>query len=370
MTGYPDELERVRAEVPECSAQDTERALADPDAVVIDVREGDEWQLGHLPGAHHVSRGFLEMRIGKVARAEQAVILYCRSGIRSLFAADTLRRLGYPNVRSMAGGFEGWRQAGLQFEVPDVLAATDRERYSRHTLIPEIGDAGQARLGRARVAVVGAGGLGSPALYYLAAAGVGRLDVFDDDTIDRSNLQRQILHTDDRVGTPKVVSARRTLEALNPSIHIETHALRVSAENAREVLADSDVIVDGCDNFRTRYAVNDACVALRVPNVHGSVHRFEGQVSVFWPGKGPCYRCLHPEPPPSDLAPNCAEAGVLGVLPGTIGLLEATECLKILLGIGEPLVGRLLTYDALSASFREFRIPRNPQCPACGGGAS
>jgi molybdopterin/thiamine biosynthesis adenylyltransferase len=250
--------------------------------------------------------------------------------------------------------------------MPQTLSTADRTRYSRHLLIPEVGEAGQARLSTARVLVVGAGGLGCPSALYLAAAGVGHITIVDHDRVDRSNLQRQVLHTDDRIGMPKVESARRSLEALNPSVEVNALEVKIDDGNADELLAEYDVVVDGCDNFKTRYTVNDACVRLGKINIHGSIHRFEGQVSVFWPGRGPCYRCLHPQAPPADLSPNCAEAGVLGVLPGVIGMLEATETLKILLDLGEPLVGRLLTYDALAARFTEFRLSRDSDCPACG----
>jgi molybdopterin/thiamine biosynthesis adenylyltransferase len=296
----------------------------------------------------------------------------CGSGARSLFAAEDLVRLGYRSVSSMAGGFTRWKNEGLPVELPFVLDPAARERYSRHLLMPEVGEAGQEKLLRSKVILVGAGGLGSPAAYYLAAAGVGKLGLVDHDVVDRSNLQRQILHTDSRVGTSKVASARQTLEALNPTIEVVGHETHLRSDNVEAMFAGYDVVVDGSDNFPTRYLVNDACVKLRIPNVHGAVYRFEGQVSVFWPARpqrpGPCYRCLYPEPPPPEYAPSCAEAGVLGVLPGVIGLLQATETVKLLLGIGEPLVGRMLYFDALRPSFTELALDRDPHCRYCGDG--
>jgi molybdopterin/thiamine biosynthesis adenylyltransferase len=293
----------------------------------------------------------------------------CGSGARSLFAAADLARLGYASVCSLAGGFTRWKGEGLPVEVPPTLDAAARERYSRHLLMPEVGEAGQVKLQAAKVLLIGAGGLGSPAAYYLAAAGVGTLGIVDHDVVDRSNLQRQVLHNDARVGTSKVASARQTLEALNPTIKVVGHEEHLRSANVEDIFSGYDLVVDGCDNFPTRYLVNDACVKLKLPNVHGSVYRFEGQVSVFWPARpqrpGPCYRCLYPEPPPPEAAPNCAEAGVLGVLPGVIGLLQATEAIKLVLGIGEPLRGRLLQFDALSMRFRETRLRPDPQCPVC-----
>lgn len=366
-----DALEALRQRIRRLDP-DALRARLSPQGsgpIVIDVREADEWRQGHLPGARHLSRGFLELRVAdEVPDRDREIVVYCQSGVRSLFAADTLTALGYENVESLDGGFEGWKAAGHGFETPASLDPRSAERYARHLRIPEVGEAGQARLAAARVAVVGAGGLGCPALYYLAAAGVGHISVFDHDVVDRSNLQRQILHADDRVGLPKADSARRSLEALNPQILVDAQRVRIDEHNAHDRLANHDVVVDGCDNFATRYAVNDACARLRLPNVHGSVHRFEGQVSVFWAGRGPCYRCLHPSAPPPELSPNCAEAGVLGVLPGVIGMLEATETLKLLLGIGDPLIGKLLTFDALTARFATYGLRADPACPACSGG--
>jgi molybdopterin/thiamine biosynthesis adenylyltransferase len=302
------------------------------------------------------------------------VLVLCAGGARSLFAAEGLRQMGYRDVRSVAGGFNAWKNASLPVEVPRVLSMAERERYGRHLVIPEVGEEGQARLLDSRVLLVGAGGLGSPAAFYLAAAGVGTLGLVDDDVVDRTNLQRQILHTEARVGTPKVDSARQALEALNPTIRVVGHRARLDSTNVERLFEGYDVVVDGTDNFPTRYLVNDACVRMRIPNVHGAVYRFEGQVSVFWPARpgapGPCYRCLYPEPPPPEMAPSCAEAGVLGVLPGVIGLLQAVETVKILLGIGEPLTGGLLQYDALASRFTRLRLERDPGCRLCADGAS
>lgn len=344
-------------------------------AALIDVREADEIAAGSPVGALRLGRGFLELRVeDAVPDFDRPVLTMCAGGVRSLFAAETLQRLGYRRVTSIAGGFGRWKEEGLPFELPAQLDPAARVRYSRHLLMPEVGEAGQLRLLDARVLLVGAGGLGSPAAFYLAAAGVGTLGLVDDDVVDRSNLQRQILHTDASVGTAKVASARKTLEGLNPDVTINTFEARLGSDNVEDILQGYDLVVDGSDNFPTRYLVNDACVKLGLPCVHGSVYRFEGQVTVFWPGcperRGPCYRCLFPEPPPAEFAPSCAEAGVLGVLPGVVGLLEAVEALKLLLGIGDPLVGRLLAYDALSARFTEYRVERDPHCAWCGDDAS
>jgi len=360
-------LAELRADIPEVTPEEA-RARVEAGAVMLDVREPDEVVQGSPPGAQRIVRGFLELRVeDAVPDKLTPIVVICAGGVRSLFAAENLRMLGYQNVCSMTGGFNRWKNEGNPVEVPRVLDPRLRERYSRHLLMPEVGEAGQMRLAESRVLLIGAGGLGSPAAYYLAAAGVGTVGIVDHDVVDRSNLQRQILHTDDRVGQPKADSARRTLEGLNPQIHVDARRVRLDDTNADDLLSGHDVVLDGCDNFRTRYAVNDACVRLGLPNVHGSIHRFEGQVSVFWAGRGPCYRCLHPSPPPPDLSPNCAEAGVLGVLPGVIGMLEATETLKILLDLGRPLIGRLLTYDALGASFREYGLRRDTDCAACSG---
>jgi molybdopterin/thiamine biosynthesis adenylyltransferase len=296
------------------------------------------------------------------------IVVYCAAGNRSLLAAESLQRLGYENVASLTGGFERWRSEGSAVAATRSLSDADRRRYSRHLLIPEVGEAGQFKLLDSKVLLVGAGGLGSPAAYYLAAAGVGTLGIVDNDTVDESNLQRQILHTADRLGVPKAESARRTLAALNPGIQVRPIEARLSSANVEEIFQGYDIVLDGSDNFPTRYLVNDACVLLGKPNVHGSVYRFEGQVTVFHPPHGPCYRCLFPEPPPAELAPSCAEAGVLGVLPGVVGLLEAVEVVKLVLGAGDSLVGRLIHYDALKAEFRTLKLRRDPRCAYCGDG--
>ncbi len=339
-------------------------------APLVDVREPGEWALGSPPGAHRIPLARVHEVPGLAGvPAEGPLLLICASGRRSVLAAQQLAAAGCRDVRSVAGGVNRWRAEGLPIEHVSLLDQDSRERYSRHLLLPEFGEAGQLALARGRVVVIGAGGLGSPALYYLAAAGVGHLRVVDFDRVDRSNLQRQILHRDDAVGEPKVHSAARALGALNPRIRIEPIEARIEAANVESLLGDADVVLDGSDNFAARYVVNDACVKLRKPLVYGAVHRFEGQVGVFWPAQsgaaGPCYRCLFPLPPPPEAAPNCAEAGVLGVVPGLVGLLQANEVIKLLTGIGTPLVGRLLGFDALGARFREVRLPRDPGCPAC-----
>jgi len=363
-------MSQVRAHVKEVTPADVKSKIGKRETfVLIDVREKEEVEQGHLPGAVHIPRGFLELRIENLIPDRKApIVAYCAGGNRSLLAAESLQRLGYENVVSMSGGFGQWRSEGNEVVVPRVLSETDRRRYSRHLMIPEVGEAGQMKLLNARVLLVGAGGLGCPAGYYLAAAGVGTLGVLDFDVVDESNLQRQILHTVDRVGTSKTESARKTLLGLNPGIKVVPIEVRLTSGNAKEIFEDYDIVVDGSDNFPTRYLVNDACVLLKKPNVHGSVYRFEGQVTVFNPPHGPCYRCLYPEPPPADLAPSCADAGVLGVLPGVVGMLEAVEAVKLILGAGEPLVGRLLHYDALKAEFRTLRLRRNPKCAYCGDG--
>jgi len=362
-------LAELRETIPEVTPAEA-RALQEQGAALIDVREPDEVAQGSPAGAERLVRGFLELRIeDAVPDKDRTVLVMCAGGVRSLFAAEGLRQLGYSAVRSVLGGFNRWKEDGLPVEHPRVLDAGERERFGRHLLMPEVGEQGQVKLLESRVLLVGAGGLGSPAALYLAAAGVGTLGLVDDDVVERSNLQRQILHTDDRVGTPKVASAELTLKALVPGVTIESYELRLDSGNVDEVFAGYDVVLDGSDNFPTRYLVNDACVKLDIPNVHGSIYRFEGQVSVFWPGypgrRGPCYRCLYPAPPPPELAPSCAEAGVLGVLPGVVGTLEAVEVIKLLLGIGDPLVGRLLHFDALAQRFSEYAIEPNPECAWC-----
>ena len=360
----------LRAIIPEVTPTEAHQRQA-AGALLIDVREPDEVAHGSPAGAERLVRGFLELRIEALEPdTNRELLVMCAGGLRSLFAAEGLRALGYTRVASVSGGFNRWQQDGLPVELPLTLDAAARERYSRHILMPEVGEKGQLRLLGAKVLCIGAGGLGSPAALYLAAAGIGNLTLVDDDIVDRSNLQRQILHTDDRVGEPKVESARHTLAALNPTITLVTHRVRLRSDNVEDVIRGHDVVLDGSDNFATRYLVNDACVKLGIPNVHGSIYRFEGQVSVFWPKfqhrRGPCYRCLYPAPPPPEMAPSCAEAGVLGVLPGVIGTLEAVEVIKIVLGIGDPLVGRLLHYDALRQRFTELTVERNPDCLWCG----
>jgi molybdopterin/thiamine biosynthesis adenylyltransferase/rhodanese-related sulfurtransferase len=336
-------------------------------ATFLDVREGDEHDQGAIPGAVHVPRGQLEFNVeGRVPDKSARIVVYCAGGVRSVFAAKTLGELGYGDVVSMSGGFNQWKDAGLAVEVPRALSADQRERYHRHTLLPEVGVQGQLRLLDSKVLLLGAGGLGSPAALYLAAAGVGTIGIIDMDVVDPSNLQRQILHNLDRVGERKVDSAKKTLTAMNPDVRVATYDVRLAADNVLSIIEGYDVIVDGTDNFPTRYLVNDASVLTGIPVVHGSIFRFEGQVTVFDPTRGPCYRCLLPEPPPAELAPSCAEAGVLGVLPGIVGSIQALEAIKVLLDLGDPLIGRLLTYDALEESFRTFAVRKDPDCPACG----
>jgi len=365
MTSYRDLLAQTKAQISELDAP---AAQALEGALWVDVREADEWQEGHLPGAVHVPRGFLESRIENVApNKTQPIVLYCASAQRSAFAAKALEELGYQHVHSLAGGFTDWKRNGLEIVLPRFLSPEKRTRYSRHLLIPEIGEEGQLKLLDARILLIGAGGLGSPASLYLAAAGIGTLGIIDADIVDETNLQRQIAHSLDTLGTPKVESAKRSINALNPDVDVITYRERLTSENIDRILDDGwDIIVDGADNFPTRYLVNDASVWRNIPVVHGSIYRFEGQVTVFKPHEGPCYRCLFPEPPPPELAPSCAEGGVLGVLPGMIGTLQTNEAIKLAAEIGEPLVGRLLLLDALSTEFSEVRIKRNPQCPVCG----
>ncbi len=368
-------MRQARQQVPEWSTTQVHDAIEqqhqgkadDQEIVVVDVREKHEWNEGHIPGAIHVPRGFLELQIEEaVPDKDKTVLLYCAGGVRSLMAGQTLQQMGYRNAISMAGGFGQWKAGGYPFEMPRTMSDAQSRRYSRHLLIPEVGEQGQFKLLDSRVLLIGAGGLGSPAAYYLAAAGVGTIGIIDADVVDDSNLQRQILHNTSRIGQYKAESAKETIEALNPDVKVITHIERLDETNVARIIADYDVILDGTDNFPTRYLLNDAALIANKPVVHGSVFRFEGQLTVFKPYDGPCYRCLYPEPPPAALAPSCAEAGVLGVLPGVIGLLQATETIKLLLGIGEPLVGRMMTFDALAGEFSELRLYRDPHCPACG----
>jgi molybdopterin/thiamine biosynthesis adenylyltransferase len=336
-------------------------------AVVVDVREPEEWGTGHVPGAKHVPKSFLESRIeGTAPDRDQHVILYCQSGNRSAWAARTLiEDLGYANVESMTGGFTLWKDRGYDVEQPRTLTAEQRERYSRHLLLPEVGAEGQQKLLDAKVLLLGAGGLGSPTALYLAAAGIGTLGIVDDDDVDLSNLQRQVIHNSERIGVPKVDSAEQTITALNPDVKVQKYPIRLGPENIMDILPGYDIVVDGLDNFPTRYLLNDASVRLQIPVVSAAILGFEGQLSVFKPYDGPCYRCLFPVPPPAELAPSCGANGVLGVLPGTMGLLQATEVIKLILGEGDPLIGRLLMYDALSASVSEVKVRRDPDCPIC-----
>jgi sulfur-carrier protein adenylyltransferase/sulfurtransferase len=359
-------LRQVKSQIEEVDPSEVNELIHEG-ATVIDVRETEEYAAGHLPGAKHVPRSYLETRIeGVVPDRSTPVILYCASGNRSAYGARTLaEELGYEHVRSMTGGITLWKDRGYEVEVPRTLTAEQRERYSRHMLVPEIGIEGQQKLLDAKVLLLGAGGLGSPTALYLAAAGVGTLGIVDDDVVDLSNLQRQVIHTTDRIGTPKVDSAEQSIHAINPDVNVVKYQTRIDASNIVEIIKDYDVIVDGVDNFPTRYLLNDATVRLKIPVVSASILGFDGQLSVFKPYEGPCYRCLFREPPPAELAPSCGANGVLGVLPGTMGLLQATEVVKLIVGIGEPAIGRLLLYDALGATLTEVKVHRDPECPIC-----
>jgi molybdopterin/thiamine biosynthesis adenylyltransferase/rhodanese-related sulfurtransferase len=335
--------------------------------VFLDVREPDEYEQGTVPGAIHIPRGHLEFQVeGRIVDKAAPIVVYCAGGIRSAFATKTLGDLGYTDVVSVDGGFNRWKDEGRPWITPQTLTPEQRNRYQRHLLLPEVGEKGQQRLLESKVLMLGAGGLGSPSALYLAAAGVGTLGIIDMDVVDASNLQRQILHNLDRIGERKVDSAKMTLTRMNPDLEVITYDTRLGADNILDIIDGYDVIVDGTDNFPTRYLVNDAALLKNIPVVHGSIFRFEGQITVFDPYNGPCYRCMIPEPPPAELAPSCAEAGVLGVLPGIVGSIQALETIKILLKLGETLVGRLLAFDALEESFRTFKVRRDPACPACG----
>jgi sulfur-carrier protein adenylyltransferase/sulfurtransferase len=365
MAGYRELLKDVKERIVEVDARE---AAALEGAVWVDVREQDEWDEGHIPGAVHVPRGNLESRIEAVVPDRSTpVVIYCASAARSAFAAETLDALGYEQPVSLEGGFTEWKRNGGEIVISPTLSPERRARYSRHLLIPEIGEEGQLKLLDSKILLIGAGGLGSPASLYLAAAGVGRLGIIDADIVDESNLQRQIAHSLNTLGTPKVDSAKRAIEALNPDVQVTTYRERLTSENIDRILDDGwEIIVDGADNFPTRYLVNDASVWRGIPVVHGSIYRFEGQVTVFKPFDGPCYRCLYPSPPPPELAPSCSEGGVLGVLPGIVGTLQTNEALKLAIGAGDPLIGRLLLFDALATDFTEVKIRRNPECPVCG----
>jgi sulfur-carrier protein adenylyltransferase/sulfurtransferase len=367
MTNYRELLQQVKSEIAEIDPPEAS-GLVENGTLFLDVRERDEWEEGHIPGAVFVPRGNLESRIESVETdRDRPIVVYCAGGSRSAFAAKSLQDLGYTNVVSLTGGYTDWKRNGFETVLPRSLTPAQRTRYSRHVLIPEIGEAGQLKLLESRVLMIGAGGLGSPAALYLAAAGVGTIGIIDADIVDETNLQRQIVHSLDRLGEPKVDSARRTIEALNPDVTVKTYRERLTSENVDAILDEGwDMILDGADNFPTRYLVNDASVWHDIPVVHGSIYRFEGQVTVFKPHEGPCYRCLFPQPPPPELAPSCSEGGVLGVLPGIIGSIQANEVLKLAAGIGETLVGRLLLFDALEESFTEVSLKRDPDCPVCG----
>src|SRR3954463_15423656 len=365
-------IRQIRSQIEEVDPSEVRSALNSNGngngVVLLDVRETEEWDAGHIPGARHVPRGYLESRVEGAIGADRAqkVVVYCASGQRSALAANTLKELlGYEDVASMNGGITLWKDRGYDVEVPVSMTREQRERYSRHLLVPEIGLDGQTKLLDAKVLLLGAGGLGSPTALYLAAAGVGTLGVVDDDDVDLSNLQRQVIHTTDRIGTPKVDSAETSIKAINPDVEVVKYKTRLDASNIIEIIQGYDVIVDGVDNFPTRYLLNDATVRLDIPVVSASILGFDGQLSVFKPYDGPCYRCLYPVPPPAELAPSCGANGVLGVLPGTMGLLQATEVVKLIVGAGEPLIGRLLLYEALSATFTELKVRRDPECPVC-----
>jgi len=365
---YRDLLAEARAKVREVSTAEAEQAAAGG-ATILDCREDSEWEQGHVSGATHLSKSYVEQDIeGLVPDREAPIVVYCAGGIRSLFTAQTLIEMGYTNATSMTGGFQAWKSEGRSWEQPRVLTADQKSRYSRHLLIPEVGAHGQARLLDSKVLFIGAGGLGSPAMLYMAAAGVGTIGIVDFDVVDASNLQRQVIHRTDRVGMRKVESAEMTISALNPDVTVVPHEVMLGPDNVAELIDGYDLIFDGTDTFETRYVLNDAAVAAGIPVVHASVFRFEGQLTVFKPYAGPCYRCLYPTPPPPELAPGCSVAGVLGVVPGVMGLLQATEGLKVLLDIGDSLAGRLLIYDALDGAFSELQLRRDPRCPACGDG--
>ena len=361
-------MDGARETVKELSPQQVHELLRNNGKhALLDVREKEEYREGHLEGAVSMPRGFLEMKMdAEVPDKSTPIIAYCAGGVRSLLAGKVMQEMGYEDVISMSGGYTAWKNEGYSFVQDRQFTQEQLTRYSRHFLLPEVGEEGQAKLLDAKVLMVGAGGLGSPSAYYLAAAGVGTIGIIDHDVVDLSNLQRQILHTNDRIGEPKTESARKTLQGLNPDVNVIPIPERLTSENIMGIIEDYDIVVDGCDNFATRYLVNDACVMTGKPNVHGSIFQFEGQVTVFYPGKGPCYRCLYPEPPPPGMAPSCAEAGVLGVLPGLIGTIQAVETIKLILGKGDSLVGRLLHFNTLTMEINTLRLREDPDCPMCG----
>jgi molybdopterin/thiamine biosynthesis adenylyltransferase/rhodanese-related sulfurtransferase len=371
MSDFKEILSEAKRQIKEVSVQEVREKLNPANGfTLLDVREGDEWEQGHLDQAIFLPRGFLEPKADKLLTAkDQPIVVYCAGGTRSALAAKTLQELGYKEVYSMRGGFNEWKNSGFPFVTPEKVGKDQMARYSRHLRIPEVGEKGQLKLLKSRVLLVGAGGLGSPAGVYLAASGVGTIGLVDYDVVDESNLQRQILHWSSSVGMPKVDSARRTLFEVNPDVKVRTHPIHLDASNVLDLFSEYDVIVSGSDNFTTAYMVNDAAILLKKPVVYGSIFRFDGQASTFIPYEGPCFRCLYASATPPELAPSCDEAGVLGVLPGVIGLIQATETIKLLLNLGTPLNGRLLTYDALEMTFRQFKIRRDPACAACGPNA-
>jgi sulfur-carrier protein adenylyltransferase/sulfurtransferase len=362
-------LDEARTAIKQIDIDDARRMLEQPGTVLVDVRESDEWRQGHIPQAVGIPRGFLELRIEeKVPDRKAPIILQCASGTRSLLAARSLRELGYENVYNLNGGFNAWKDRGLPFTAERVFTPEELTRYSRHFVIPDVGEQGQAKLLESKVLLLGAGALGSPSSLYLAAAGVGTLGLVDFDVVDLSNLQRQIIHSVDRIGMLKTESAQKQINAINPGIKVIRHDVRLSSDNVMDIIKDYDVVVNCGDNFPARYLINDACVFAKKPLVDGAIFRFEGNATVFYPAAGgPCYRCLYPEPAPPDMAPSCAEAGVLGALPGVIGSIEALEAIKLLLGAGKPLIGRMIYFETLSAEYvRVHKIRRNPDCPVCG----
>lgn len=368
MSGFHRLMSELRERIVEISPSDAWQRMRDDGAALIDVREEHEWSVGRPANSLGLPRSHVEFQIERaVPDRNTPVLLICAAGARSLLVAEALQRLGYADVASVAGGYSSWQAQGLPIAAGEWLTDDARERYDRHLRLPEIGIEGQRRLLDSRILLIGAGGLGSPAAMYLAAAGVGTIALVDDDRVERSNLQRQILHADASVGQPKVRSAHQRLSALNPAIHVDTVEMRLDGDNARTLFRDVDLVIDGADNFATRYVINATCLELRIPWAYGAIQGFHGHASLFVPGHGPCYRCLFPEPPPAAYAPNCADAGVLGVLPGVVGLIQATEAIKWLLGVGHSLNGRLLAYDALAMRFTERALPRDPACPGCAG---
>jgi molybdopterin/thiamine biosynthesis adenylyltransferase/rhodanese-related sulfurtransferase len=374
---YSDLLASTKKKVRELPLAELKAKIdAGEKLTLLDVREKEEFRAGYIPGALSIPRAFLEMQAEQKLPDKNAhIVVYCASGVRSAFAANTLAELGYTNVESATPGYTRWKDSAFPVELPPQLTDAQRDRYSRHILLPEVGEAGQEKLLKSKMLLLGAGGLGSPAALYLAAAGVGTIGLVDADVVDASNLQRQIIHATSRIGTPKVESAAKAIHDLNPDVKVVGHQERLTSENVERLFSAYDLVVDGTDNFPTRYLVNDASVWLGKPVIHGSIFRFDGQVTTFLPEKaakkfgreaGPCYRCLYPEPPPAHLAPSCQEAGVVGILPGLVGVLEATEAVKLVLGIGDTLAGRLLTYDSLKMKFRELKLKRDDDCPVCG----